>query len=285
MTVLILGAAGQVGRALIATAPAGAETVALGRDECDVSDETAVAAAVARYRPALIVNAAAYTAVDRAEADAEWAHLLNGMAPGWIADIARKAGSRMIHISTDFVFDGEASRPLPVSAPTSPISVYGRTKLAGEEAVTAADPDALIVRTAWVYGRHGSNFLNTMLRRMNEGGDVPVVADQTGTPTWANSLAAALWALGRTEARGIHHFTDAGSATWYDFAVAIAEEAAAVSLLRDIPRIVPISTAEYPTAARRPAFSVLDTSVTWGLIGGPPPHWRANLRACLRDDR
>ena len=285
MRTLILGAGGQLGRALVAAAPAGAEVVALGRADCDIADREAVTRRIATLRPRFVFNAAAYTAVDKAESEVEAARTLNGLAPGWVAEAARAAGSRFVHVSTDFVFDGSASRPLSPADPVAPLGVYGRSKADGEQAVAAADPDALIVRTAWVYAAEGANFLTTMLRLMGERDEVRVVADQVGTPTWAYSLASALWALARDGEGGLHHFTDAGVASWYDFAVAIQEEARAAGLLDREARIVPIATADYPTPAKRPAFSVLDKSATWRLIGGPAPHWRANLRACLQEYR
>jgi dTDP-4-dehydrorhamnose reductase len=278
---LVFGAGGQVGRALAATAPAGCDLVALDRAACDVARREAVDRAIASAAPDLVVNAAAYTAVDRAEAEPEAAALLNGIAPGWMAAAATAAGARFVHISTDFVFDGTASTPYLPGAPTNPLSVYGRTKLDGEGTALAADPRALIVRTAWVYSAVGSNFLRTMLRLMAERSRLTVVADQVGTPTYAGALAAAIWSLAAAGAQGVHHYTDAGVASWYDFAVAIAEEAGAAGILAAQPQIVPIPTADYPTPARRPAFSVLDKGSAWALLGGPAPHWRTNLRRCL----
>ncbi|QAY75713.1 dTDP-4-dehydrorhamnose reductase [Sphingosinicella sp. BN140058] len=281
MKVLIFGAAGQVGRALAAFAPPEAELVALDRHGCDISDPGAAADAIARHRPAWIFNAAGYTAVDRAESEPDAAQRVNGDAPGWMAQAAHAIGAKMVHLSSDFVFDGTASRPLRADSPARPISVYGHTKRHGELAVVAACPDALIVRTAWVYDREGPNFVTAMLRRMSAGGELRVVADQIGTPTWARSLATAVWALADSGASGIHHFTDAGIASWYDFAVAIEEEAVSAGLIERAGPIVPIASADYATQARRPAFSVLDKSATWGVLGTHPPHWRANLRACL----
>jgi dTDP-4-dehydrorhamnose reductase len=163
------------------------------------------------------------------------------------------------------------------------LSVYGVSKLEGELAVQAADPNALIVRTAWVYAAEGANFVNTMLRLMHERERLGIVADQVGTPSHAASVARALWALADARASGIHHYTDAGVASWYDFAVAIEEEARAFELLARPMRVEPIATADYPTRARRPAYSVLDKSATWAALGGPAPHWRVNLRAMLRE--
>jgi dTDP-4-dehydrorhamnose reductase len=283
MKALILGAGGQVGRALMASAPAGAEVVALDRDGCDIGDPEAVRRAVAGAAPDLIFNAAAYTAVDKAESEPEAAERINATGAGYVALAARDAGAHLVHLSTDFVFAGDAATPRGPDDETGPQGVYAATKLRGEQAVAHADPGALIVRTAWVYAPKGANFVNTMLRLMGERDEVRVVADQIGTPTWAPSLAETLWRLAGLGATGLHHFTDAGVASWYDFAVAIAEEGAAAGLIPEGRRVVPIATAEYPTSAPRPAYSLLDKKATWALLGGPPPHWRERLRANMKD--
>ena len=283
MRALILGAGGQVGRALAAAAPEGCELVALSRADCDVGDEGAVRAAIAEARPEILFNAAAYTAVDKAEAEPEAARRLNAEAPGLLAAAARAAGARLVHLSTDFVFGGAAERPRRPDDPAQPESVYARTKLDGEAAALAGDPDALVVRASWIYAPVGQNFVNTMLRLIGERDEIRVVADQIGTPTWAPRLAGALWRLAALGARGIHHYTDSGVASWYDFAVAIGEEALAAGLIGRAGRVVPIATEDYPTPARRPAYSVLDKQATWALLGAPAPHWRANLRANLRE--
>ncbi|HVQ07457.1 MAG TPA: dTDP-4-dehydrorhamnose reductase [Allosphingosinicella sp.] len=285
MKVVIFGAAGQLGQALAASAPAGAELVGLDLPECDIGDPGQVEAAVTAAMPAIVFNAAAYTAVDRAESEPNLAHRLNADAAGWIAAAAREVGARMVQVSTDFVFGGAAAAPRAPGDPVDPQGVYARTKHAGEQAVAAACPDALIVRTAWLYAARGANFVNTMLRLMAERDEVRVVADQIGTPTWAPSLARALWALAEAGARGVHHYTDAGVASWYDFAVAIEEESRAAGLRERPVRMVPINTADYPVPAPRPAYSVLDKSATWALLGGPAPHWRANLRENMRELR
>jgi dTDP-4-dehydrorhamnose reductase len=283
MRALILGAGGQVGRALTAAAPDPATFVTLDRAACDISDEAQVRRAIAEARPDVVFNAAGYTAVDRAEAETEAARRLNGLAPGRIAAAAREAGARLVHVSTDFVFDGRASRPYRPGDATGPLSAYGRTKLVGEDMVRAADPAALIVRTAWVYAPAGRNFVNTMLAMMREKGRVGVVADQIGTPTRAASLAGALWGLAAAGARGLHHYTDAGVASWYDFAVAIEEEARALGLLARAAEVMPVPTTAFPTPAARPAYSVLDKDDSWALLGRPAPHWRTSLRASLQE--
>jgi dTDP-4-dehydrorhamnose reductase len=278
MIALVTGAGGQLGRAMIDTVPTGVTLHALERHQLDLADADAIRRVVAELSPDLIINAAAYTAVDAAEGDEARAHQINALAVGHLADAARGCGARLIHISTDFVFDGRASAPYLPDAPTNPLGAYGRSKLAGE---LAAGPDALIIRTAWVYSIYGANFVKTMLRLMRERDEVRVVADQIGTPTSASSLARAIWALSKTDASGVHHFTDGGQASWHDFAVAIRDEALALGLLSKSVPVTAITTADYPTPARRPAYSILDTRATDALIGAPATPWRTNLRHML----
>lgn len=280
MIALIVGGNGQVGQALQSTAPPEAKVVAHGSDTLDITDAAAVRAVVQEARPQWIFNAAAYTAVDKAESEKERAFAVNGAAVGMLAAAAREAGARFVHISTDFVFDGSASTPYPPDAPTAPLGVYGASKLEGER---QAGDDALIVRTAWVYASTGRNFVGTMLRLMKSHPQVRVVADQVGTPTFAPNLAAALWTLAAQGARGIHHFTDSGVASWYDFAVAIQEEALALGMLDAAVPVVPIATAQFPTPAQRPSYSVLDKTNTWAALGHAAPHWRVGLRAMLTE--
>ena len=278
MKVLIVGGKGQLGRGLAATAPAGTEIVSHDIDTLDITDAAAIARVMDEVEPELLLNAAAYTAVDKAESDEETALAVNGTAVGLLADAARGARAKFIHVSTDFVFDGTSGVPYLPDAPTNPLGAYGRTKLAGEQ---AAGEDALIVRTAWVYAPTGGNFVRTMLRLMAAHPQVRVVADQIGTPTWAPGLAAALWQLATQGASGVYHYTDAGAASWYDFAVAIQEEALAAGLLEAAVPVIPINTADYPTPAKRPHYSVLDKTSMFALLGGPTPHWRSNLRLMI----
>lgn len=280
MKVLIVGGKGQLGRGLAATAPAGADIVSHDIDTLDIGDAAALRACVSDVKPAILFNAAAYTAVDKAESEEALALVVNGTAVGTLADAARSVGARFVHVSTDFVFDGTSGIPYAPGAAPNPVSAYGRTKLAGEQ---AAGPDALIVRTAWVYAPTGGNFVRTMLRLMAERPEVRVVADQIGTPTYAPDLARALWTLAARGVTGIHHYTDAGAASWYDFAVAIQEEALAIGLLDEAVPVLPIATADYPTPARRPHYSVLDKTSAYAALGGPAPHWRTNLRRMLRE--
>ncbi len=280
MKALIVGAKGQLGRGLQASAPAGTQIVAHDMDTLDITSADAVAAIMAAEKPDLILNAAAYTAVDKAETDEPAALAVNATAVGVLADAARTHGARLVHVSTDFVFDGNSSMPYAPDVPPAPLGAYGRTKLAGEQ---AAGADALIVRTAWVYAPTGGNFVRTMLRLMAAHPQVRVVADQIGTPTYAPGLAAALWTLAGQGATGLYHYTDSGVASWYDFAVAIQEEALAIGLLDQAVPVIPIATADFPTPAVRPAYSVLDKDKTWAALGGPAPHWRVNLRIMLNE--
>jgi dTDP-4-dehydrorhamnose reductase len=260
------------------------EVRALARTELDISDAAAVDAALAAWRPQVVINAAAYTAVDGAEDETELATAINARGPANLARaVDRLAGCRLLHISTDYVFDGRASGAYRPEDRPNPLSVYGRTKLQGENAILEPlGARAVVLRTAWVYAEHGRNFLLTMLRLMRERGAVRVVADQRGTPTAARSVATALWRIAqRPEIHGILHWTDRGTDSWFGFATAIAEDARAAGLLAVAPRVTPITTADYPTRAHRPANSVLDIEATIKLLGLTPPHWRDSLRSTL----
>jgi dTDP-4-dehydrorhamnose reductase len=285
MKVMITGANGQVGRALLKSVPAHVSAAGLTRAELDIGDAQTVTSAVRSQRPDLIINAAAYTAVDKAESEPEVAERANTTGPHNLAVAALAAGARLLHLSTDFVFDGMASKPYGTDAPTNPQSTYGRTKRGGEEAVWRTLPDrSVVLRTAWVYAAEGNNFVRTMLRVMSAKGAVRVVADQVGTPTAAHSLAEVIWALAaRPDVSGIYHWTDAGVASWYDFAVAIAEESAVLGLLPAEVRVEAIATQEYPTPAKRPGYSVLDKRSLLAKLGVPAHHWRSNLRTVLRE--
>lgn len=280
MRALIAGAHGQLGSALQATAPASVMVIAPPEVAFDITDVDAVRRVVADARPDVIINAAAYTAVDRAETDEANARQVNVNAVGTLATAARVVNAAFAHVSTDFVFDGTSHRPYPPDARPNPLGVYGRTKLDGETAASEFHPSPLIVRTAWVYAVRGSNFVATMLRLMRERDVVRVVVDQIGTPTYVPTLARTLWTLIAQQKVGVFHATDAGVASWYDFAVAIYEEASAVGLLTAPVTILPIRTEEFPTAASRPAYSVLDKTTTWDIMG-PARHWRAELRDCI----
>ena len=282
--VLVLGAGGQLGRELLETAGPAAECIALTRRELDIGDAEAVASRLQRLAPQVLINAAAYTAVDAAEDDVQAAQRGNATGPENLAKSCKNLGIRLLHVSTDFVFDGESSRPYATDAPTAPLGEYGRSKLAGEQAVQAACPEALIMRSSWVYSRFGNNFVKTMLRLMSERDELSVVADQVGSPTWARGLASALWAAAvRPQLSGIAHWSDDGQCSWYDFAVAIFEEASALEMLRRPVRINAIASNEYPTAAARPRYSVLDTSRSRQDLALPGVQWRVQLHNMLAD--
>jgi dTDP-4-dehydrorhamnose reductase len=286
MRVLLVGGSGQLGRELQRCTPADTELLALGSQELDLREAGVVAARVTAFQPQVIINAAAYTAVDRAESESDAAFAVNGQGAANLANAARTVGAYCLQVSTDFVFDGTQSHPYLPTDRTNPLGVYGASKLAGEQLALAAYPEGLaIVRTAWLYAALGNNFVTTMLRLMGERERLGVVADQVGTPTWAYGLAGALWQMCRVQPKGIYHWTDAGVASWYDFAVAIQEEGLACGLLaREIP-IQPINTVDYPTPATRPAYSVLDKTETWAALGMTPPHWRVALRRMLDEYR
>ena len=282
MKVLIAGAAGQVGRALVDSAPTPIEVVKCSHQNLDVADERVVLSCIRLHAPDVIVNAAAYTAVDRAESEPELARRVNSDGPRYLALAAREVGARLVHVSTDFVFDGASSIPYPPDAPTNPLNVYGVTKRAGEQAVLEVLPErSVVLRTSWLYAAAGSNFVRTMLRLMCANGAVRVVADQVGTPTAARSVAQAIWKITeRPSVAGIHHWSDAGVASWYDFAVAIADIAELRGLVASAITVTPISTEEYPTAARRPRYSVLDKR-SLAVLGIAPVHWRRQLQSVL----
>jgi dTDP-4-dehydrorhamnose reductase len=283
---LVLGGGGQVARALVAAAPAQHQVTVRTRAELDIGDAAAVARALSDSGAEWIINAAAYTAVDLAEDQPAQAVAVNDTAVGVLAAAASAAGCRLLHLSTDFVFDGKSNRAYLPADQTNPLSVYGVSKLGGERHVLAGKGSGIVLRTAWVYAAAGRNFVLTMLRLMREKEQLSVVCDQIGTPTWAAGIAAAIWGLIEAQAPGgIYHWTDLGVASWYDFAVAIQDEAVARGLLGRAVPITPISSAAYPTRARRPAFSVLDTAATRTLIKVPARHWRHNLRTMLDELR
>ena len=237
----------------------------------------AVTTAVNEFRPEAIINAAAYTDVDRAESNPQEAFAANRDGAKNIATASSAVGARLIHISTDYVFDGKRSTPYPPSASPNPINQYGASKLAGELEVLRAGTNVTIVRTSWVYAETGRNFLTRILGLLSAENAIRVVTDQSGTPTAASDLAQMLWVCARDQPRpGILHWTNAGVASWYDFAVAIRELAEEHGLVDIRNTIVPISSAEYPAKARRPAYSVLDASIAWKSFG-TPRHWREAL--------
>jgi dTDP-4-dehydrorhamnose reductase len=279
-TILLTGAKGQLGRELAAILPAHGDVVACDRATLDLADDDAIAKTVRGIAPGIIVNAAAYTAVDRAEQARDDAFAINAHAAAVLADEAKRARALLIHYSTDYVFDGERDAPYDEDAPVNPVNVYGESKLEGERAIVASGAAALTLRTSWVYARHGHNFLTTMQRLATTRRELRVVADQTGVPNWARGLARATASLvargvgALRERAGLYHLCASGSTTWYDFARAILRDRSDVA-------IVPIATADYPTAARRPKHAVLDASRFSRTFEFALPAWDAQLRECL----
>ena len=281
-TVLITGANGQLGYELPRTAPEGYKCILTDIGDLDITDADAVNAFIADAKPDVIINSAAYTAVDKAEEEQAMAVAINETGARNLAQVSKDKGIKFIQTSTDFVFNGEGCSPYLVDASTDPQGVYGQTKDDGDKAVLEIlGDDAFIIRTAWLYSAHGNNFVKTMLRLMSERDSLGVIADQIGTPTWANSLAESIWKAVELDATGIHHWTDAGVASWYDFAVAIQEEGLNLGLLEEAILINPLTTADYPTPASRPAYSVLDKTVTWKALDIEGEHWRVSLRKML----
>ena len=282
MKILITGCNGQLGSVL---QPVLTEYTLECHDRptLDLLDPTAVGAKFAAFKPNVVINAAAYTAVDKAEEEVEIADAINHTAVATLACECAKHNARLIHVSTDFVFDGNQSTPYKPDDNCNPISVYGDTKLKGEQAIRKALPNSsVIIRTAWLYSTFGNNFVKTMLRLMRDRSQLKVVADQVGTPTNAVTLAAVIKQfITQPDIAGVFHWTDAGVASWYDFAIAIYEEATALGILTSKVEVLPIPTSEYPTPAKRPAFSVLDKEQTYSHINMPKQHWRVLLRTTL----
>jgi dTDP-4-dehydrorhamnose reductase len=277
---LVFGGAGLVGRAVVAEAGRRGWPVAgPDRDDADVTDPAAVAAAVASFRPDLVVNCAALAAVDACETERESAFRLNGEAVGILAAAAARAGARFVHLSTDYVFDGEGTAPYPEEHPTAPRSVYGASKLEGERRALAV-PGTLLVRTSWIFGRGGANFVDTMRARLSApGGTLPVVADQVGAPTYAPFLARALADLGESGASGIVHYQNRPPVSWYEFALEIARR------LGSAVEVRPATTDEVPRPARRPRYSVLAVGRFERLAGRPVEDWREGLARHLESSQ
>ncbi|MDH3620971.1 MAG: dTDP-4-dehydrorhamnose reductase [Gammaproteobacteria bacterium] len=283
MKVLVTGARGQLGRTLLANSPPGWTLLGVDRSQLDITDSDRVRAHVNREKPDVIVNTAAYSAVDLAETNEADARQANADGPRHLARAASETGARLIHLSTDFVFDGHATSPYDPKADTNPLSAYGRSKRDGEQQVRDALPtSSVILRTAWLYSEYGGNFVSTMLRLMHERDELSIVSDQVGSPTWARSVADVIFALvARPELAGNYHWTDAGQVSWYDFACAIQEEAVELGLISKSIDIRPIASADYQAAATRPTYSVLDCSATARDLGLEQAPWRQNLRAML----
>jgi dTDP-4-dehydrorhamnose reductase len=294
LRILLTGATGQVGWELQRSLSRLGTVTAIDLAELDLTNTEAVRAFIADQRPDVLVNPAAYTAVDKAETQPDLAMAVNGVAPGVMAQAMAQLGGLMIHYSTDYVFDGTKTTPwLETDAP-NPLSVYGRTKLAGEQAVQAAGGAHVILRTSWVYGRRGANFMLTMIRLAKERDELRVVADQHGAPTWCRTLAEGtaeiverLWLDPQTRAKaralsGVYHFTNGGATTWHGFASAIVAAAPELADRRHV-KVTPIATSDYPLPARRPANSLLDNGKLAATFGIHPMPWEQALQACLAE--
>lgn len=280
MNILITGANGQLGNEMRTLAPQHPEHTYFWTDvqELDICNQQAVQAFVADHHIHLIVNCAAYTAVDKAEDDAELADRLNRLAPGYLAQAANDNGAGIIHVSTDYVFDGTAYLPYTEDITPCPNTVYGRTKLGGEQEVMQHCPNAMIIRTAWLYSPFGNNFVKTMLRLGRERQSLGVVFDQIGTPTYARDLAAAIYAAIEQDIRpGIYHYSNEGVCSWYDFTIAIHRLAGITTC-----QVSPLHTDEYPAKAPRPNYSVLDKSKIKQTYGITIPHWEDSLKDCIQ---
>ncbi|MCK8117561.1 dTDP-4-dehydrorhamnose reductase [Pseudoalteromonas sp. 2CM37A] len=295
MKVLVTGKNGQLGNELAKLCPSNVELELFSSKELDVTNMAALNEVLITHSPDVVINAAAYTAVDKAEADIKQAYAVNEQGAANLATVCKTIGAKLIHISTDFVFDGTKTTPYEANDITNPLSVYGASKLAGEQAVSnLLGSQAIIVRTAWVYSVFGGNFVKSMLNLMQQKQQLGIVADQVGTPTWAAGLANMLWALAtqQNQKSGINstlnsnkttilNWTDAGVASWFDFAVAIQELAIEKGLLSKAIPIRPIPATSYPTPAKRPAFSVLNKAQAEQLSGVQTIHWRSQLSDML----
>jgi dTDP-4-dehydrorhamnose reductase len=286
LRVLIYGGGGQIARAVRAAAAVQHEIAVETHTQVDIGNAKQVTRSLQEFRPDWVVNGAAYTSVDLAEDQPAQAQAVNDTAVAVIANATAMAGCRLLQLSTDFVFDGESNRAYLPSDAANPLSVYGTTKLAGERHALRASKSNIVLRTSWIYAADGRNFVLTMLRLMREKNELRIVSDQIGVPTSARSVAAVIWGLIEADSvGGIYHWADLGVASWYDLAVAVQEEARIRGLLTDDIPIVPIKSVEYPTRAKRPAFSVLDSTITRSVLKTSGVHWRQNLRATLDELR
>ena len=284
MKVLVTGSNGQVGYCLVQQLrQQNADFLALDRDQLDITQRQAIWQTVSDYRPDVIINAAAYTAVDKAESEAEQAFAINRDGAAYLAEAAQQIGAAMLHISTDYVFDGQATQPYTETDATAPQGVYGQSKLAGEQAVLAACSRSIILRTAWVFGEHGHNFVKTMLRLGRERDSLGIVSDQHGAPTYAGDIAAALLHIahhitqGKPTEYGIYHFSGKPYVSWYQFAEAIFQQAQQQGILANTPQLLAIATPDYPTPAKRPANSCLQLDKIQQAFGISPSDWQQAL--------
>lgn len=281
MKIVVIGKSGQLASELFATAPEAINLVCFGRTDIDLTSRDDISDKIRQEMPDVVINASAYTAVDKAETDVDSAFLLNATAVKYLVEACKDIQCRFIHVSTDFVFDGTKNVAYETSDPTNPIGVYGLSKLAGEQAISQADyENVTVVRTSWVYSVFGNNFVKTMLRLMRERTELGVVVDQIGCPTNAKGLACFLWSLSQvSKPDKIYHWSDLGVASWYDFAIAVQDISFEIGLLDKKISVLPIKTSEYPTPANRPCFSVLNTLTSAKLA--PQLYWRDALRQTI----
>lgn len=286
--VLVTGAKGQVGKELIRLSPLHLTVVGLGSDELDITNQQQISSIMELHKPNLIINAAAYTAVDKAESDPETAFSVNRCAVELLAKAANKANIPLFHVSTDYVFDGQAIKPYSETDLVNPKSIYGSSKLAGEKALAAAHSKYIILRTSWVFSATGNNFVKTMLRLGMGRNELSVVADQHGIPTSAGSIADILWQLAEIYQQqgklswGVYNFTNSPACTWHDFAQEIFQQAKTAGLINKLPKVNAISSNEYPTPVQRPLWSVLDCSKIENLLGQKVPLWENELTKVLK---
>jgi dTDP-4-dehydrorhamnose reductase len=284
MKVLLLGSNGQLGWELIRTCPENITLTTCDFPKVDFCSSNSIEQCINASKPDCIINAAAYTPVDKAEQEKDLAYRINHQAVLEIAELCKKNKIFLIHISTDFIFNGQNFKPYQPDDKPDPKSVYGKSKLEGEQTVCKILNDqALIIRTAWLYSAHGLNFVKTMLKLMKKKQSLNVIDEQIGTPTWANGLARAIWTALKKNLAGTFHWTDAGVASWYDFATAIQEEGINARLLDKPIPILPVPTLQYPTPAKRPMYSVLDKTSFWQATDINPVHWRVQLRSMLKE--
>ncbi|MDJ0660068.1 MAG: dTDP-4-dehydrorhamnose reductase [Crocosphaera sp.] len=284
--ILLTGSDGQVGQDLQQTLIPIGEIIATNRQQLDLTSPDNIRQVIQETQPDIIINSAAYTAVDKAETEPELAVTINGIAPAIIAEEAQKIGAFLLHISTDYVFDGTKNTPYLETDNTHPLGVYGQSKLAGEQGIQKNSDRYVILRTAWVYGTEGKgNFVKTMLRLGKEKEQLSIVADQVGSPTWsydiANTITQILTKVNLAETKEIYHFTNSGVASWYDLAMAVFEEAKIIGFPLNIKQVNPITTQEYPTPAKRPHYSVLSGKKSAKLLGYNAPYWRDSLKKML----
>jgi len=283
MKVVITGKGGQLASELELLSPQGYQIISVSRRELDITNESLISEFITSTKPDLVINAAAYTAVDKAESNIAAAYAVNELGTKYLANACKRVNARILHVSTDFVFDGTSTLPYQTDSNPNPINVYGASKLAGEVSLLKTLPNAsVIIRTSWVYSVNGNNFVKSMLRLMQEKNELSIICDQVGTPTWAKGLAQLLWTIAdRPEVKGIYNWSDGGIASWYDFAIAIQELGIEKGLLKDAIPIYPIPTSEYPTPARRPAYSVIDKTSTEDVSGLRTKHWRKQLSSMM----